>query len=152
MNYLKNTIFVFLLIFSSIAQSGDKSWCLDTYKKHYNMAGKALKVTSALGVVSIAALAAGPFGLIPIAVAGGSIATASYYKKQYEKAHGLITESDPKFKDKYDLVLRVAKSAKLSPGQTAQIVWKNEAKFCKGKVPWTYRTIRRAIKKRKLKF
>jgi hypothetical protein len=150
MNYIKTIFLTFLLISIPLAHADNEAWCLDTYRKHYNSSKKAMIATGAITLLSTVAVSAGPFGIIPIAIAGGALVTASYYKNQYEKAYFLIGESDPKYQGKYKYVLRVAKSAKQSPGKVSQIVWKNERYFCNGKTPWTYRKIRKSIKKRKL--
>lgn len=152
MNYIKTIFLTFLLISTPLAHADDKAWCLDAYKKHY-MASKKAMIASGVaggGASLITLIAAAPFALIPLAITGGAVATAAYYKNQYEKAYILIGESDPKYGGKYKYVLRVAKSAKKSPGNVSQIVWKNERYFCTGKTPWTYRKIRKSIKKRKL--
>jgi|GEM_PF-3386039 len=151
MNYIKTLFLAFLLISTPLAHA-EKAWCLDTYRKHFTASRQAMIASGALGGTAslVTLLAAAPFALIPLAITGGALATAAYYKNQYEKAYFLIGEADPKYRGKYKYVLRVAKSAKKSPGNVAQIVWKNERKFCIGKTPWTYRKIRKSIKKRKL--
>jgi len=151
MKYFKMSLLVSLLFLTPLAQA-EQSWCLETYSKHIKASHGALIASGVTGgaATGITLIAAAPFAIIPLAITGGVMATAAYYKKQYEKAYALIVESNPDYQKNYKYVLRVAKSAKLPPGQTAQIIWKNESSFCKGKTPWTYRTIRKAIKKRKI--
>ena len=151
MKFIK-TLFLASLLISTPLAHAEKSWCLDTYRKHYTASKKAMISSGVVGGATslITLIAAAPFALIPLAITGGAMATAAYYKNQYEKAYFLIGEADPNYNGKYKYVLRVAKSAKMSPGNVSQIVWKNERKFCTAKTPWTYRKIRKSIKKRKL--
>jgi len=150
MKYFKISLLLSLFFLTNSALA-EEAWCLKSYSKHYQAAKKAVVASGvATGAAAISSAFIGPFALIPVAIAGGGIVTAKFYQHQYEKAYALIKESNPNWNESYKYVLRVAKSAGLSPGQTAQIVWKNESKFCTGKTPWIYRTIRRAIKKRKL--
>ena len=151
MNLIK-TLFLAMLLISTPLAHAEKSWCLDTYRKHYTASRQGMIAAGTAGGAAslITLIAAAPFASIPLAITGGAVATAAYYKNQYEKAYFLLGESDPKYEGKYKYVLRVAKSAKLAPGSVSQIVWKNERHFCTGKTPWTYRKIRKSIKKRKL--
>lgn len=152
MKYIKTIFLTFLLISTPLAHADGVSWCLKTYKNHFKASKTAMIASGAAGGIAsvVTFIAAAPFAIIPLAITGGAMATSAYYKNQYEKAYILIGESDPKYRGEYKYVLRIAKSARLSPGKVSQIVWKNEKHFCAGKTPWTYRKIRKAIKKRKL--
>lgn len=146
---------IFLLItlfFSSTLYAQTDATCLPTYDKHYKIAKGAAATIGTAGLIGsgIAIALTGPFGIIPLAISGGAVATSYYYKHQYEKAWFLLKESRPRTTFPFKYVGRIAANSGLRPQKVARIIWKNEAKFCKGKLPWTYRTIRKAIKKKKL--
>jgi len=143
---------LFVLVFSTSLYAQTDATCLKAYDRHLRAAKTATVTVGTAGIIgsAVAIALTGPFGLIPLAIAGGAAATAFYYKKQYEKAWFLLKEVKPRssFPQKY--TSRIAANSGLRPNQVKKIVWKNEAKFCKGVTPWTYRKIRKAIKKKKL--
>jgi len=146
--------FFFLIAFfiSSVANAQTEATCLKTYDKHYKAAKAATVTIGTAGIIGsgIAIALTGPFGIIPLAISGGAVATSYYYKKQYEKAWFLLKESKPRSTFPLKYVSRIAANSGLNSKKVVKIIWKNEAKFCKGKLPWTYRKIRKAIKKKKL--
>lgn len=141
-----------LLLFSTTVFAQNDATCLKSYDKHLKAAKTATATVATAGIIGsgVAIAMTGPFGLIPLAIAGGAVATSYYYKKQYEKAWFLLKESKPRSSYPQKYTARIAANAGLNARQVARIVWKNEAKFCKGATPWTYRKIRKRIKKRKL--
>ena len=143
-------IFIFLFSTSLFAQRD--ATCLKAYDKQNEIAKAATATVATAGIIGsgIAIAMTGPFGLIPLAIAGGAAATAYYYQHQYKKAWFLLKESTPNSSYLQKYSGRIAANSGLRVEQVNRIIWKNEPKFCKGVTPWTYRKIRKAIKKKKL--
>jgi len=141
-----------VLLFSTSLYAQSDATCLKAYDRHLRAAKTATVTIGTVGIIgsAVAIAMTGPFGLIPLAIAGGVAATSFYYKRQYEKAWFLLKEAKPRSSFPHKYTSRIAANSGLRPQQVIKIIWKNEAKFCKGATPWTYRKIRKAIKKKKL--
>jgi len=137
---------------SPVLKAKNTAICLKTYDTHFKIAKTATAASGTAAIIGggIGIALAGPFGIIPLAIAGGAAVTSYYYKKQYEKAWFLLKEVTPNSQLVPKYVNRIAANSRMESKTVARIIWKNEPKFCKGKLPWTYRKIRKAIKKKKL--
>ena len=144
--------FFLILLFSTSLYAQNDAVCLKSYDKHYTAAKAATAAVATGGIIGSAVTfaMAGPFGLIPLAITGGAAITSYYYQNQYKKGWFLLKESKPRSSYVKKYTSRIAANSGLKQQVVAKIIWKNEAKFCKGATPWTYRKIRKAIKKKKL--